>query len=116
MSNKVKDIDIKSRTYYFFDGISIKIFYLNTMKEGEKSHKNILNYYIRYVTIKDPKNVKINSVNPLYFTFGKVNAYFENVNGKKYLMLVTSNEGKEITKKIEELWSKIRGLIRSITG
>ena len=51
MSNKVKDIDIKSRTYYFFDGISIKIFYLNTMKEGEKSHKNILNYYIRYVII-----------------------------------------------------------------
>ena len=26
MSNKVKDIDIKNRTYYFFDDINIKIF------------------------------------------------------------------------------------------
>ena len=26
MSNKVKDIDIKNRTYYFFDDINIKSF------------------------------------------------------------------------------------------
>ena len=29
-----------------------------------KSYKNILIYYIAYVTIKDSKYVKINSVNP----------------------------------------------------
>ena len=65
------------------------------------------------MTIKDSKYVKINSVNPLYLIFNKVNGYFEEINGNKYLTLVPTNENKE--KKYEELWSKIRDLIRSIT-
>ena len=47
MSNKVKDIDITNRTYYFFDDIiNMKKFYLNNIKIDEKSYKNILIYYI----------------------------------------------------------------------
>ena len=65
--------------------------------------------------IKDSKYVKINSVNPLYLIFGKANGYFEEINKNKYLTLVRTNESKEIIKKYEELWSKIRDLIRSIT-
>ena len=54
MSNKVKDIDIKNRTYYFFDDIIvIKNFNPNITKIDEKSCKNIIIYYIGYVTIKD---------------------------------------------------------------
>ena len=34
-----------------------------------------------YVTIKDSKHVEINSVNPLYLIFNKVNEYFEEING-----------------------------------
>ena len=42
MSNKIKDIDIKNRTYYFFnDIISIKNFDPNNIKIDEKSYKNI---------------------------------------------------------------------------
>ena len=64
MSNKVKDINIKNRTYYFFDDIiNIENFNLNNIKIDEKSYKNILIYYIGYVTIKDSKYVKIYSVN-----------------------------------------------------
>ena len=45
-SNKVKDIDIKNRTYYFFnDTINIKSFDPNNIKIDEKSYKNILIYY-----------------------------------------------------------------------
>ena len=77
MSNKVKDIDMKNRTYYFFDYISKKNFNLNNIKIDEKSCKNILIYYIGYVKIKDSKNEKINSVNPSYFIFNKVNGYLE---------------------------------------
>ena len=44
-----------------------------------------------------------------------VNGYFEEINGNKYLTLVPTNESKEKIKKYEELWSKIRDLIRSIT-
>ena len=47
MSNKIKDIDIKNRTYYFFnDIINIKNFNPNNIKIDEKSYKNILIYYI----------------------------------------------------------------------
>ena len=63
MSNEVKDIDMKNRTYYFFnDIINIENFDPN-IKIDEKSDKNILIYCIRYVMIKDSKYVKINSVN-----------------------------------------------------
>ena len=67
-----------------------------------------------YVTIKDSKYVKINSVNPLYLIINKVNGYFEEINKSSYLMLLPTNESKEKIKKYEELLSKIRGLIRSI--
>ena len=114
MSNKVKDIDIKNHTYYFFnDIINIENFNLNSIKTDEKSFKNILIYYIGYVTIKE--YVKIYSVNPLYLIFRNVNGYFEEINKSKHLTLVPTNESKEKIKKYEELWSKIRDLIRSVT-
>ena len=60
------------------------------------------------MTIKNSKYVKINSVNTLYLDFDKVNGYFQEINGSKYLMLVLTNKSKEIIKKYGELWSKIR--------
>ena len=72
MSNKVKDITIKSQTYYFFnDIIDIESFDSNNIKIDEKSYKNILIYYIEYVAVKE--YVKIYSVNPLYLIFRYVN-------------------------------------------
>ena len=83
MSNKVNNIDIKSRTYYFFnDIINIKNFDPNNSKLDEKSYKNILIYYTGYVMIKDAKYVKIYRVNPWYLIFNKVNGNFEEINGK----------------------------------
>ena len=67
------------------------------------------------MTIKDSKYVKINSVNPLYLIINKVNGYLEKIDKNKYLTLVPTYESKEIMKKYEELWSKIRDVIRSIT-
>ena len=93
MSDKIEDIDIKSSTYYFFNGIiNIKNFDPNKMKINEKLNKNILIYYIGYRTIKDSKYVKINSVNPLCIIVNKVNRYFEKINENKYLTLVSTNE------------------------
>ena len=47
MRNKVKDIDIKNHTYYFFnDMINIKNFDANNIKIYEKSYKNILIYFL----------------------------------------------------------------------
>ena len=54
MSDKVKDIDIKNRKYYFFSNIfNIENLHLNNVKIDEKSYKNIFIYYIGYVTIKE---------------------------------------------------------------
>ena len=65
MSNKVKDLNIKNRTYYFFnDIIDIENFSPNNIKIDENSYKNILIYYIGYVTIKE--YMKIYTVNPYF--------------------------------------------------
>ena len=65
-----KDINIRKHTYYFFDDIiNIKEFDPNDIKIDEKSHKNILIYYIGYLKIK--KDLKIYSVNTLYLIFSK---------------------------------------------
>ena len=113
----VKDINIKNHTYYFFnDIINIKEFNSKNIKIDEKSYKNILIYYIAYVTLKDSKYVKINSVIPLYIMFNRINGYFEEINGNKYLTLVSINESEEKIRKYEELRIiKIRDLIRSVT-
>ena len=61
MSNKVKEINTKNRTYYFFNIIDTENFDPNNIKIDEKSYKNILIYYIGYVTVK--KYIKNYSVN-----------------------------------------------------
>ena len=59
----VKNINIKNHAYYFFDDIiNIKEFNPNNIKIDEKSYKNILIYYIGYVTIKN--DLSIYSLNP----------------------------------------------------
>ena len=56
MSNKLKDIELKSQTFYFLnDMINIKDFDVNNIKIDEKSYKNIFIYYNGYVMIKDSK-------------------------------------------------------------
>ena len=89
----VKNINKKPHILLFDDILNIKEFNPNNIKIDEKSNKNILIYYIGYVTIK--KDLKIYSVNPLYLIFGKVNRYFEEINENKYLALVSTNESKE---------------------
>ena len=68
----IKQINIKNRTYYFFNHeINIKDSDSNLLKIDKKSYKNIGIYYIGYLTIKDFDHVRLNSVNPLYIITGK---------------------------------------------
>ena len=89
MNNKVKNISIKS---VFNNIINTKYFDPNNIKIDKKWYKNILIYYIGYVTIRDSKYVKINIINPLYLIINKVDEYFEEINKNKYLALVPTNE------------------------
>ena len=47
------------------------------------------------MTIKDSKYLKINIGSNLFLIINKVNRYFEEINGNKYLMLVPTNESKK---------------------
>ena len=59
-----KEINIKNRTYYFFDDIiNIENFNSDLLKIDKKTYKNIGIYYIGYITMKNSDYVKINSVN-----------------------------------------------------
>ena len=74
----IKEINIKSRTYYFFDDIiKIEDFDSNWLKIDRKSYKNIDIYYTGYITMKDSDYVRINSVNPLYLIIDKVDGFIE---------------------------------------
>ena len=87
---------ILTTTYILLDDINyIKFFEANKIKVDENSYENILIYYIGYVTIKNSKYVKINSVIPLYLISSKSNGYFEEIDKNKYLTLVTTNESKK---------------------
>ena len=55
MSNKVKDIDKKNRTYYFFnDIINIDA---NNIKIDEKSYKYVLHWICNNQRLKIQKNL-----------------------------------------------------------
>ena len=70
----IEQINIKSRTCYFFDDtINITNFDSNLLRIDKKSYKNINIYYIGYITMKDFDYVNNHSVNPLYFLIDKVN-------------------------------------------
>ena len=45
-------------------------------------------------------------VNPLYLIFNKVNGYFEEINGNKYLTLLPTNESKEKTENMKNFGIK----------
>ena len=76
---KVKELNIKNRTYYYFnDIIDIKDFQSNLLKIDKKQYKDIDIYYIGYITVKkigDCEN--INSVNPLYLMIHSATGYFK---------------------------------------
>ena len=67
-------------------------------------------YCIGYITIEkfiDCEN--IHSMNPLYLVIHSATGYFKEKNGKKYLIL-------DSTDKCEEVWSGIRSEIKTLNG
>ena len=111
----IEEINIKNRTYYFFDDmVNIKDFDPNLLKKDKKSYKNINIYYIEYITMEDSDYAKINSVNPLYLIISKVDGYIKEKKRSKYLVFDSANENNEVLKKYAELWYVIKNEIETI--
>ena len=114
---EVKQINIKNRSYYFYnDIINLKIFDAELLKIDKKSYKNIGIYYIGYITKKKIDDCeKINSVNPLYVSIDHANRYIEEKNGIKYLIFDSVDQNKELLKKYNDVWSGIKNKIAEVS-
>ena len=83
----VKQIDIKNRTYYFYNDINLENFKSKLLKIDKKSYKDIGIYNIGYITIKKIDDCKnIYSVNPLYLRINHASGYIEEKGINKYLV------------------------------
>ena len=113
---QVKEINIKNRTYYFFnDMINTEVFDQNLLKIDKRSYKNIDIYCIGYITIKKIVDYENScSVNPLYLIIGDVDGHIEEQNGSKYLVFDSTNENRRVFKKYTELWDGIKNEIKTI--
>ena len=114
----VKQINIKSRTYYFYnDIIDLENFKSNLLKIDKKSYKDIGIYNIGYITIKKIDDCEnINSMNTLYLSITHANRYIEEINGNKYLIFDSTDENKELLKKYNDVFNGIRDEIKAING
>ena len=114
----VKQIDIKNRTYYFYnDMINIKNFDPILLKIDKKSYKNIGIYNIGYITIKKIDDCEnIYSVNPLYLLINHANGYIEEKGVNKYLIFDSTDENKELLKKYNDVWNGIKNKIEEVSS
>ena len=104
---EVKQINIKNRTYYFYnDIIYLKDFEPNLLKIDKKHYK---------ATALDTSQLKkidecetIFSVNALYLRINYANGYIEEKNGNKYLIFYSVDENKEVLKKYADVWDVIK--------
>ena len=114
----VKQINIKNRTYYFYnDIIDLENFDAKLLKIDKKSYKDIGIYNIGYVTKKKIGDcMNINSVNPLYLGITHSNGYIEEKGVNKYLFFYSKDENKELLKKYNDVFNGIRDKIKKINS
>ena len=101
---KVKQIEIKNRTYCFYNNmINLKNFDSNLLKIDKKHYKEINIYFIGYITIKKIDDCEnIYSVNSLYLLVNHASGYIKEKNGNKYLIFDDSaNENKGLLKNMQ---------------
>ena len=87
--NSVRETNISHTRYFLNDMINKKNLDANKIKIDETILKNILVYFVGYVTL--------NSVKLLYLIINKINGYIGESNENK-IMLVPSDEIKETLK------------------
>ena len=112
----IKEINIKERTYYFYnDIIDLKTFDSKNLKLDKKTYKNLDIYNIGYVTFKRIGDCyDVNSVNPLYSRIDNASGYIKKINEDKYLVFDVTDENKELLKRYHDVFNEIMGKIKKI--
>ena len=111
----LKQLNIKNRTYYFYDDIiNLEKFNPSLLKLDKKSVMDINIYYIGYVTKKPKYN--INRVNPLYLLIRELDGFIDEKNGSKYLNITLTDSNNDALIKYAEVWSGIKDQIKKINN
>ena len=108
-----KKLNIKNRTYYFYnDLINLDGFDVDLLKLDKKGVMSINVYYIGYITKKPAYN--IDSVNPLYLNIYTIDGFIEEKDGSKYLNIAFTDYNNKVLKKYSEVWKGIKNQIVKI--
>ena len=111
----IKQINIKNRTYYFYNDITdLENFDSSLLKFDKKSYKDIGIYNTGYITIKkigDCKNIY--SANPLYLRINHASGYIDEKGVNKYLVFHSKDENKELLKKCNDVFNGIINKIKT---
>ena len=85
---ETKQIDIKNRTYHFYNYIiDLKDFNARLLKIDKNSNKSIGIYNIGYITNKKIDNCEsVYSANTLYLCVYQIKGYIEEKGANKYLV------------------------------
>ena len=125
-------INIKNRTYYFYnDIIDLKTFDARSLKIDKKIIQKIGIYNIGYIKkkkIDDCENIygvnplylfidhanryiEEKDLNPLYLIIDRASGYIKEKSVNKYLVFDSTNENKELLKKHNDVWNGIKNEI-----
>ena len=114
----VKQINIKNRTYYFYnDMIDIKKFHSDLLKIDKKSYEDLGIYNIGYITIKEIDYYEdIYSVNTSYLTITHASGYIEEKGISQCCVFNSTDGNKELFKKYNDVFNGIKSKIKKISG
>ena len=97
----IKEINIKNRTYYFYnDIIDLKTFDSNNLKLDKKTYKNLDIYNIGYLQLKQLVTVMmlIVSIHYICVLTMRVDIY-KKINKDKYLVFDVTDKNKNLLEK-----------------
>ena len=112
----VKQINIKNRTYYFYnDLINVLNFMPINLKLDKKTWKDIDIFYIANVDKNKPIDWCVNSVNPLYLIINEVFCSVRDENGIRYLK-IEKNHSEPALNKWNQVFNSIKYHIKKISN
>ena len=114
---EIKQINIKKRTYYFYnDVINLDEFDGSKIKVDRKHFNDTDIYYLGYEYKKKiTKYNEINSVNPLYLRIKDMKGQFKKGKGDNVRYLIIFGDA-DILRKFANIWKSIRAKIEENTG
>ena len=112
---KLKPINVKNRTYYFYnDIIDLDEFDGSKLKVDKKDYNDIDIYYLGYEHKKKISECDvINSVNPLYLRIVDINGQFEKGKDDMWYLIISGDD--DVFKKLVDIFESIKNKITEKT-